>query len=108
MAGLNKTKTELSSLQDALAKTQVDLEKTNFELHAKKSRPHLTLTSRLQLKVHVSPVDGASQHSACSLQLHKAAQSNVARLQARFSMLHALLTQLGTCADILLDHYSLY
>ena len=37
MTGLNKTKTELSSLQDALAKTQLELEKTNFELHAKKS-----------------------------------------------------------------------
>ena len=37
MIGFNKTKTELSTLQDALAKTQIDLEKTNFELHAKKS-----------------------------------------------------------------------
>ena len=37
MTGLNKTKTELSSLQDALTKTQLELEKTNFELHAKKS-----------------------------------------------------------------------
>ena len=43
MAGLNKTKTELSSLQDALAKTQVDLEKTSFELHAKKSGSPLDL-----------------------------------------------------------------
>lgn len=38
MVGLSKTKTELGSLQDALAKTQVELEKTNFELHAKKSK----------------------------------------------------------------------
>lgn len=37
MVGFNKTKTELSTLQDALAKTQIDLEKTNFELHAKRS-----------------------------------------------------------------------
>ena len=38
MVGLSKTKSELGSLQDALAKTQVELEKTNFELHAKKSK----------------------------------------------------------------------
>lgn len=38
MVGLSKTKTELGSLQDALARTQVELEKTNFELHAKKSK----------------------------------------------------------------------
>lgn len=37
MLGLTKTKTELGSLQDALAKTQLDLEKTSFELHAKTS-----------------------------------------------------------------------
>ncbi len=37
MVGFNKTKSELGTLQDALAKTQIDLEKTNFELHAKKS-----------------------------------------------------------------------
>ena len=37
MVGLNKTKTELGSLQDALARTQLDLEKTSFELHAKTS-----------------------------------------------------------------------
>jgi len=39
MVGFNKTKSELGTLQDALAKTQIDLEKTNFELHAKKSEP---------------------------------------------------------------------
>lgn len=38
MLGLSKTKTELGSLQDALARTQVELEKTSFELHAKKSK----------------------------------------------------------------------
>jgi len=31
MVGFNKTKSELGTLQDALAKTQIDLEKTNFE-----------------------------------------------------------------------------
>lgn len=38
MVGLSKTKTELGSLQDALARTQLDLEKTSFELHAKTSK----------------------------------------------------------------------
>lgn len=50
MVGLSKTKTELGSLQDALAKTQVELEKTNFELHAKKSKhmsPVLVLPQRI-------------------------------------------------------------
>ena len=37
MVGLTKTKTELGSLQDALARTQLDLDKTSFELHAKTS-----------------------------------------------------------------------
>lgn len=38
MVGFNKTKSELGTLQDALARTQIDLEKANFELHAKTSR----------------------------------------------------------------------
>ncbi|KAA6426660.1 MAG: CENPE type kinesin [Trebouxia sp. A1-2] len=42
MVGFNKTKSELGTLQDALAKTQIDLEKTNFELHAKKSECDVT------------------------------------------------------------------
>ncbi len=37
MVGFNRTKSELGTLQDALAKTQIELEKTNFELHAKQS-----------------------------------------------------------------------
>lgn len=55
MVGLSKTKSELGSLQDALAKTQVELEKTNFELHAKKSK-HLSLVS--------SSVPGMHQYTA--------------------------------------------
>lgn len=47
MVGLTKTKTELGSLQDTLAKTQLDLEKTNFELHAKTST-HLLLSLLFQ------------------------------------------------------------
>lgn len=51
MVGLSKTKSELGSLQDALAKTQVELEKTNFELHAKKSK-HMSPISVLGMRQH--------------------------------------------------------
>ena len=55
MVGLSKTKTELGSLQDALAKTQVELEKTSFELHAKKSKrmsPVLVLPQSMPSSIH--------------------------------------------------------
>ena len=37
MVSWNTTKSELTNLQDALARSQIELERINFELHAKQS-----------------------------------------------------------------------
>lgn len=61
MVGLSKTKTELGSLQDALAKTQVELEKTNFELHAKQSK-HMSPVPVLSCCMPISTPRVTSDH----------------------------------------------
>lgn len=74
MVGLSKTKTELGSLQDTLARTQLDLEKTNFELHAKTSMfPPFTMTASLttqpdqcQQQPHSSACKAAQNKPICA------------------------------------------
>ncbi|KAL0021874.1 hypothetical protein WJX77_010346 [Trebouxia sp. C0004] len=100
MVGFNKTKSELGTLQDALAKTQIDLEKTNFELHAKKknelthTNTALTQTSELNRELQVSQVKAEADKQVAQLTSSlKQAQSQAAVVSRERERLAAQVQQ---------------